>query len=247
MMKLQAVVVSFLVVVNPGCGDDSTPIQPEGAEETLTPSQPSSVRLMPLGDSITQADNQHDSYRRPLWLKLKSAGFDVDFVGSQTTHHRGLPPNPDFDMDHEGHWGWRADEILDRIGEWADTELPDIVLVHLGTNDVLQSQRTRTTIDEIGQIIDRIRISNSNVTILLAQLIPVDDTGRNVAIRSLNDAILHLAASKQSESSPVRVVDQFFGFDPKLDTYDGLHPNPSGEEKMAQNWFSALEELLTSN
>ena len=247
MIKLPAFVVSFLLVVSPGCGDDSTPIQPEGTEEALSPSQPSSTRLMPLGDSITQADSQHDSYRRPLWLKLQSSGFDIDFVGSQTSHHRGLPPHRDFDMDHEGHWGWRADEVLDRVGEWADSELPDIVLVHLGTNDVLQSQSTRSTIDEIGQIIDRIRIANSDVTILLAQLIPVDNEGRNVAIRSLNDAILVLAESKHNESSSVRVVDQFFGFDPKLDTYDGLHPNPTGEEKMAQNWFSALEEILPAN
>jgi lysophospholipase L1-like esterase len=202
---------------------------------------------MPLGDSITQADSQHDSYRRPLWLKLKSSGFDIDFVGSQTSHHRGPPPNQDFDMDHEGHWGWRADEVLGRVGEWADTELPDIVLLHLGTNDVLQSQSTASTIDEMGQIIDRIRAAKTDVTILLAQLIPVDNPGRNAAIRSLNEDILKLAESKTNEHSPIRVVDQFSGFDPRLDTYDGLHPNPGGEEKMAQTWFSVLQQILTSN
>ena len=246
-MKFQALVVSFLVAVNAGCHDGSSPIRPEVAQETPGPSQPTTARLMPLGDSITQADSQHDSYRRPLWQKLKSSGFDIDFVGSQSAHHRGLPPNQDFDMDHEGHWGWRADEVLDRVGEWADAELPDIVLVHLGTNDVLQSQSTGSTIDEIGQIIDRIRTAKPGVTIFLAQLIPVDNAGRNTAIRSLNEEIRTLAESKNSEHSPIRVVDQFSGFDPKLDTYDGLHPNSGGEDKMAQNWFSALEEILTSN
>ena len=248
-MKLNSVVVSFLfaLVIIAACGEDSLPAQPEEAGDVLGPSPSSTARVMPLGDSITQADSQHDSYRRPLWLKLKSSGFDVDFVGRQTSHHGGPPPNQDFDMDHEGHWGWRTDEVLDRVGEWAHAETPDVVLIHLGTNDVLQSQSTSSTIDELGQIIDQIRTANPNVSIILAQLIPVDNLSRNAAIRSLNNEILILAGSKDIENSPVRVVDQFSGFDPKLDTYDGLHPNPTGEEKMAQNWFSALEKMLKSN
>ena len=31
------------------------------------------VRILPLGDSITQANRSHNSYRRPLWHMLKEA------------------------------------------------------------------------------------------------------------------------------------------------------------------------------
>lgn len=201
---------------------------------------------MPLGDSITQADSQHDSYRRPLWLELKSAGFNVDFVGSQRSHYRGPAPTKDFDMDHEGHWGWRADEVLDLIAEWVQDERPHVVLIHLGTNDMLESQTTASTLGELGQIIDRIRAANPDVHILLAQLIPVDGEAQNARIRSLNRQIPELASAKNTERSPVTVVDQFSGFDAHLDTYDGLHPNLAGEEKMARIWFSAITNILTS-
>jgi lysophospholipase L1-like esterase len=249
MMKPRSLIfpISIASILIAGCSSGASPIEPDVTQNPPSPSQTSAVKVMPLGDSITQADSQHDSYRRPLWLDLKSAGFNVDFVGTQRSHHRGPAPNQDFDMDHEGHWGWRADEVLDHIAEWAQDELPDIVLIHLGTNDVLESQPTASTLGELGQIIDRIRFANPEVHILLAQLIPVDGETQNARIRSLNREIPNPVSAKNTKSSPVTVVDQFSGFEAHLDTYDGLHPNPSGEEKIARNWFIALENLLSSN
>ena len=51
----------------------------------------------------------------------------------------------DFDINHEGHWGWRADEVLAKIDGWAEQTTPDIVLVHLGSNDILQKQKNKVT------------------------------------------------------------------------------------------------------
>ena len=44
-----------------------------------------------------------------------------------------------------------------------------------------------------------------------------------------------LAAEKTTATSSVIVVDQYTGFDPAADTYDGAHPNLVGEEKMASS------------
>jgi lysophospholipase L1-like esterase len=199
---------------------------------------------MPIGDSITQANNEHDSYRRPLWHELDRSGYQVDFVGSENLHHEGAPPHPDFDMDHEGHWGWRTDEILERIDEWARVYEPHVVLIHLGSNDVFQNQSTESTIDELRQLIDRLRLANPKVKIALAQIIPVNHPRKLNAIRDLNDRIETLGTTKSRKGSPVAIVDLFTGFDVQRDTYDGVHPNVSGEEKMARVWLSALEQLL---
>ena len=42
----------------------------------------------------------------------------------------------------------------------------------------------------------------------------------------------------------MRAVDLWTGFDPQTDTYDGVHPNESGEKKMAAGWFEALKTIL---
>ena len=40
------------------------------------------VRILPLGDSITQSDKTYSSYRYYLWIKLIDAGIKFDYVGS---------------------------------------------------------------------------------------------------------------------------------------------------------------------
>ena len=133
----------------------------------------SDIRVMLLGDSITQANTEHVSYRRPLWQKLNEAGFNnVDFVGSSQENQGGSNPNPDFDLDHEGHWGWFADEVLERIGDWAVRATPDIVLMHLGTNDIGSGQDIAETTNEIREIVQRLRVHNPRVHVLLAMLRP---------------------------------------------------------------------------
>ncbi len=203
------------------------------------------TRIMPIGNSITQAYAGRNSYRRPLWHRLKNAGYSVDFVGSQSSNHNGGPANPDFDQNHEGHWGWRADQLLGGIGGWANTYRPDVVLMHVGSNDMFQGQSVSSTISELSQMIDRIRAANPYVKILLAKLIPPTEwNGRLSRINALNNAIPGLVAQKNTSRSPVILVDQTAGFYAHSDTYDGVHPNSSGESKMAARWYDALTRIL---
>jgi len=200
-------------------------------------------RIMPLGNSITHADSSHDSYRRELWHRLEARGFDVDFVGSMSSNFGGGPPTKDFDLDHEGHWAWRADEILGEVRAWADTHLPDIVLLHIGTNDILQSQSVSSTVNDIDAIIQNLRIANPDVVILLAKIIP--HSLPNTPVNGLNNEIPGLASRKDRPESPVIVVDQHTGFNPNNDLYDGVHPDRSGEVKMATKFENALVPFLT--
>src|SRR5688500_17734435 len=60
------------------------------------------VRIMPLGDSITTHIPPYNSYRRPLWQMLANGGYSVDFVGSRRVDdYNRLPSNPDFDLEYE--------------------------------------------------------------------------------------------------------------------------------------------------
>jgi acyl-CoA thioesterase-1 len=245
--------LSVLVVLEigaAGCRSNSAPsgttsqttAPSASATTTAAPSEP--VRVMPVGDSITQGDSEHNTYRRPLWKLLESEGHRVDFVGSLRRHHRGAPPLDDFDRDHEGHWGWRTDEILDRVRGWAVEHEPDVLLIHLGSNDLFQGESIDSTLSELAEIIVAVRESRPRATFLIAQIIPTTSGGATARIRELNARIPALAATATSETSRVIVVDQFAGFDAAHQTYDGIHPNQGGEGHLAERWFDALEEVL---
>lgn len=203
--------------------------------------------ILPLGDSITQGDATHVSYRYWLWEALRDAGRGVDFVGSQTENFGGTPsfPDPAFDRDHEGHAGFRADQVRDLLPRAIEGRFVGIALVHLGTNDTLQRQSVDATVKEIGQVIDRLRAQNPYVAILLAQVIPAS-YAHGERLVQLNERLPSLVRVKHRAQSPVLLVDQASGFDVEADTYDGVHPNEQGEKKMAARWARALEPLLAT-
>lgn len=64
------------------------------------------VRVMPLGDSITDGFNVPGGYRINLWQRMASGGHTVDLVGSGFNGPAALG-----DHDHEGHSGWRIDQL----------------------------------------------------------------------------------------------------------------------------------------
>ncbi|GEM_PF-1510328 len=211
------------------------------------------IKIMALGNSITEAENGYNSYRKELWEELTQAGYNVDFVGSDDKNKDGNDfPDTNFDPDHEGHWGWRIDEIINgrgsegQLSEWLTGYTPDVALIHLGTNDAIQSNSVTSSVEELKQVIDILREDNPNITIFLTKLIPAVNSGINNRIEELNNLIPTIVTDKNQANSPVILVDQNSGFNANTDTYDGIHPNPTGEAKMAQKWFDALKNYFDS-
>jgi len=240
----------------------------------------SPVKIMPFGDSITSsvsATTIHTiavpaqaSYRYWLDHSLHTALVSFVFTGTQTDNYGGPPKYPDFDHHHEGYSGKTTLDFLtaansfyiDKIlsSKSAGTtipNIPDIVLLHLGTNDLAQGYSVAEITSHLGTLIDHFRTYNKNVIILLAQIIPCATATIYPVpyksqpwcanVPSLNAAIPALVAQKYTLFSPVVVVDQYTGFNatPGFDSYDGVHPNQSGEQKMAAKWLAAIEQWYT--
>ena len=62
----------------------------------------------------------------------------------------------------------------------------------------------------------------------------------NTKIQDLNKAIVPWAQGLNTTASPIWVVDQYTGFSGSSDLRDGVHPNDSGDTKMANIWYPAL-------
>ncbi|AVT38190.1 cellulose binding domain-containing protein [Plantactinospora sp. BB1] len=213
------------------------------ARPALPAEAPAPVRIMPLGDSITGSPG---CWRSILWNRLQNTGYtDIDFVGTLGPQGCGQP----YDGENEGHGGALVTTVADQnqLPPWLAATRPDVVLMHFGTNDVWSNRATSTILAAYGKLVDQMRASNPAMKILVAKIIPMApstcaECGQRVV--ALNDAIPGWAASKSTAGSPIVVVDQWTGFSTGSDTYDGVHPNAAGDQKMSDRWYPALAAVL---
>lgn len=218
------------------------------------PAEP--LHILCVGDSITQGgrrDRDEYTYRLPLQRILREAGIAYDFIGSRT---EGLHPDAEwpevapglpFDPDHEGYYGNKTRMVVDKVrAAWTDdTPAPDIVLIHLGTNDQKSGDYAKTVKEPLRELISFLREKNPKVVILLGHLNFNDSPGAFRVMAELSE----LKSKTDTEASPVRTVAQYQGWNenpdhPESDTFDWAHPNPRGQEKMARAWFQALRPFL---
>jgi len=205
-------------------------------------------KIMAFGDSITAVT----CWRARLWENLEKNGHTkFQMVGSQDSS--GNCGDPNYDGRNEGHTGYLVvnlanEEPNGEMTSWFSANPPDVVLMHIGTNDVWNNIPTTTILDAYGVAIDTLRKYAPNVVILLAQIIPMNPSNCSVCaagVQALDAAIPAWAASKSTSSSPIVVVDQWTGFDDANDTNDGVHPNDStGSQKIADKWYSVLAPML---
>jgi lysophospholipase L1-like esterase len=197
---------------------------------------------MPLGDSITRgALGSSDSigYRRRLYLRLDSAGYSIDFVGSQTD---GKPK--DFDRNHEGHNGYMANQVRDGVTNWLTRNPAEIILLHIGTNDISSHQNINGIREEVRQLLDSINAVSSSIVIFLARIINRNDDHKMVTTQ-YNGRLQSLADSLIALERPIFVVDQEAALSYPADLADDVHPNDGGYTKMADCWFSAVSSYLS--
>ena len=183
------------------------------------------VRIMPLGDSITGSPG---CWRALLWNRLQNTGFtDIDFVGTLPPQGCGVA----HDGDNEGHGGFLATNIANQnqLPGWLSATRPDIVLMHLGTNDVWNNRSPqRRSSPRSPRWSNQMRASNPAMQHPGRPDHP-DEPEQLPRLRqrvvAFNNAIPAWAAGKTTAQSPITVVDQWTGFNTAADTYDGVHPN----------------------
>ena len=218
----------------------------EEEEYNENETDPNAIRILPLGDSITEG--VPFTYRYPLYNKLSQEGYSFDFVGSHS-NGGGDYPQVGWDRDNEGWAGWTTESIDSEIANWSSQYTVDIALIHLGTNDAgggdVESSAVAMT-----SIVQQLRTNNGSISICIAKILPSGsqlptETGEmganelNNFVDDWNSRLETLASTMTTSVSPIVVVDMNSDFgDDDLD--DGVHPDQSGAEKMAEKWLECI-------
>ncbi|KYC41573.1 lysophospholipase [Scytonema hofmannii PCC 7110] len=206
-------------------------------------------KIMPLGDSNTFGMIEWDSgaYRDDLWHSLKNGGFNVDFVGPRSTGPQG------FDRDNAGFGGWRIRDIASNndangnVNIWLDTHKPDMVLLTIGTNDILKNDDINNAPNRLSNLIDQITNKVPNAQLLVASIAPITTNSQqnqqgkdfNFGIPNVRKGISQIVSDKAALGKKVSFVDAYSALTPN-DLQDGVHPTQNGYNKVAQVWHQAI-------
>jgi hypothetical protein len=161
------------------------------------------IKIMPLGDSITAGDRD-GGYRHFLYDLLTQDGIRFEFVGS-------LKGGDGPDAHHEGHSGWRIEQIQSGIrGGWLETDKPDVILLHVGTNDIWQHRDIMAAPTRLSALIDEVLSRSPRTRIIVAQILPMaNDPKLEMGVRRYNAAIVDVVSSKSSAVCMVNMHDFF--------------------------------------
>ncbi|WP_405824820.1 ricin-type beta-trefoil lectin domain protein [Streptomyces sp. NBC_00838] len=195
------------------------------------------VRIMPLGDSITHGFNVPGGYRINLWQHLAGGGYTVDFVGSQFNG----PPELG-DHDHQGHSGWRIDQLRSNIDGWLAASDPRTIMLQIGTNDVNQNYDLANAPARLSDLIDRILQQKPRIELFVATITPESSPDLEARVKTFNAALPGIVDSKGPR---VHLVDMYKALT-VADLADGVHPNAAGYAKMATVWYNALRSVPAS-
>ncbi|KAF2187529.1 carbohydrate esterase family 3 protein, partial [Zopfia rhizophila CBS 207.26] len=141
---------------------------------------------------------------------------NTNFVSSNKAPDYGFP----YDGENKGYTSFLITSIIrdNQLPGWLNAARPDIIIMHLGTNDI-------NIIRVYSTLVDQIRASKPNIKILVNYLTRHKP---DIYYKYIVLIILEGAPTKSTQASPIIIMDNFSGFNTITDTTDGKHPNNKG-------------------
>ena len=259
-VMLAAMAVTLLIIrTGSGIGGGGD----ERAEEPVSvPGPPDGeLRIMPVGDSLTQGSSGDFTWRYRLWTHLERSGVDAAFFGPDDDMYAldgdgdgdgdggdRSYADPDFDTGHAARWGATSKELSADLAEITAEHDPHYLLLLAGMEDILRGGGADHALEGIGEMVSTVRVVQGEARFVVGELPPVEGTGDdarvNEEIEHFNMGVVDLAEQLTSSESPVIVAQVARDYAPSYDNWDEVHPNARGELKIAAAFADALAEPL---
>lgn len=270
---ISAVTMAFTLVPTVAVAEEETP-----TKETL--------KIMPIGDSITHGYQSSGGYRKYFYHFLAD-DYDIDMVGPNCDSpdtFTWLKEEVTYDTDHCGYSGYAIQYmdgtetrqgILETLqeGNYLQTYDPDIIMLQIGTNDILSAYNESIT-DRLENLINYISDNTSDDTVIFVSTIPHIDAVKvydwcwaygdekfsntpedfNVIINNYvdkyNNSIPILVDKLQNEGKNIEFTDIYGQLDEhtkiKKDIMleDGVHPTELAYKGIGLIWSGTIKSYF---
>ena len=230
------------------------------------------IKVMAIGDSITDDCEVNGAWRQYLQPLLETNGYPFTFVG----RNESTPSGSFTKVRHEGYCGavvappgvltspvhgYTGTEVyLQTIVPDAFTNgtIPDLVLVFIGVNDIGRGRDPyQVATNDMPTLLDQIFSNAPNANVILAKIttLSLNTTGLDYAsnfvnVATYNNALQATVNQRRAFGQNVSLADMFsaVGISPTMFNGDGLHPNALGLQAIAQEWLTRIQAItITSN
>ena len=247
------------------------------------------IKIMCVGDSITDGYGVPGSYRKFLYNGLTKKGYKIDMVGSKkgysTTYTNETTGETfEYDDDNTGYSTFTIKSYNGRSGIYEtlvetkclSEQQPDIVILQIGTNNVIDNHDEDENKQDLESLIDYILDNIPSTSTLFVTTIPDLDPNReevytwfsnyrhsadwqtlypdeiakmkvDQALQEYNSDVTSIATKRKESGQNVRPADVNSAItDVKTQLKDGVHPNDFGYRLMGDYWAEIIDKFLQS-
>ena len=244
------------------------------------------IKIMCIGDSITDGYGIQGSYRKFLYHGLTQKGYKIDMVGSKkgysTYTDESTGETFEYDDDNTGYSTFTIKSYDGRSGIYETLvetkclykEQPDIVILQIGTNNIIDKHDEELNKQDLESLIDYILENIPSTSTLFVTTIPDLDPNRDEVyswfsnyrfsdnfkitlpdiivklkvasfLKEFNSDVTSIANNRKELGQNVRAGDVNSAItDVSSQLKDGVHPNDSGYKLMGEYWTEIIDKFI---
>ncbi|MGW0781928.1 GDSL-type esterase/lipase family protein [Streptomyces sp. NPDC002913] len=217
------------------------------------------MRFLFVGDSMTVGRAGDFTWRYRMWQHLEATLGDGGYAitGPRTelydpeanaplSHAYADPAFPAPARRHLSGWGEGWLHMAPVIADTVTVTRADVLLVSLGLIDLGFYTDSAQTAANVRAFIAGARTANPRIRMVLLPVIPniraESDAPFAAECDRFNTLLAKAVADLDTAASPVLLASAPTGYDIHTDTYDGTHPGPTGEHRLAGAFADAMHQ-----
>ncbi|MFD3517803.1 GDSL-type esterase/lipase family protein [Streptomyces sp. NPDC058657] len=213
-----------------------------------------------VGDSMTIGCPGDFTWRYRMWQHLEAGaatGEPYEIVGPRTalydpatgepsSHAYGADDFPAAARRHLAGWGEGWLHMAPAIRRAVEMSGANTLLVSLGLIDLGFYTNAEQTAENLGLFLSEARAADPHIALVVHPVIPNVRAERDAPFAAectrFNELLAKTVADRDAPGSPILLASPHPAYDIHTDTYDGTHPGPSGEHKLAAAFADAMHQ-----